>query len=135
MPDDDYFDCEECRRPFLQGPTWGYRICAICMGKIRRDVGMPAIDCDLTPEEQEYLEQTFGAKLPESAEFGIFCHSCVKHGADRLSYPCLRRDACGWDRQRRASWVTNVSTSNSIYYTSSQTTTSNVYTWYDRRQG
>lgn len=99
---DKSFTCEECEGAYATTANWtNERLCMLCEEQIRRELGEPALDADLTPEERNYLRQSLGMS-PIDPQLDLdkpFCQSCINHGADREGYPCLREDACGWARR------------------------------------
>lgn len=113
----EYHECEECGDAYPLTPNWSNRsICSLCENEIRKELGEPAIDADLTPDERRYLQESFGydvAPDPETAVYEPFCRSCVVHGANRAEYPCLREGSCYWTQSPQQMTITlHASTSN-----------------------
>lgn len=117
--------CEECGYHYSIGMEGWFdeRVCRPCMDKIRREIGDPPLDADLTIEEREYLAKTFGLEVYEDAQLAQdapYCRSCIEHGPDRANYPCLQQKVCGWEMEQRRRAFATVTTT---------TTTATTHAW------
>jgi hypothetical protein len=126
--------CEECGYYYSIGGGWlDERVCQPCMVRIRKEIGEPPLDADLTIEEREYLAQTFGLESYEDAQLAQdapYCRSCIEHGPNRDDYPCLQK-LCQWEMDRRDQYnrqfLTTFTTTSTNATTNAWRITGNTY--------
>lgn len=111
MDEDLFFRCDECNYTLPRMERWpgtGTPICIECENHVRGQIGDPAVDAELTPDELGYLSKSLGVSLDSGGNWSHGCKHCVlpvPKGNDRAAYPCLRTGPCHWSEQIRTSWL------------------------------